>query len=287
MSDAGVTPAVSVDAQQLRIADYYRRISACRDDILRLTLAEERIRHETRQFEQEYYAKVGRFYAELDRVELHIKELLYKARLVERGVVGNPEQLDERVENAFRVERRRVERVTTEPPPDAAPSTSLRKRVEDAPSDKKARRLYLKLAKRYHPDKAGDSETRERYDRIMSLINDAYEKRDVATLVRLEMTLPSGSPPPSESPNERERRLYREYLRLHRTVVELRQAVDRLRENETYKMREEVVSAREQGRNPLDELHHSLSDKLNAANARLQTIQAQFQTLMAHVWRRR
>ena len=287
MSDAAVTPAVSVDAQQLRIADYYRKISACRDDILELTLAEERIHHETRQFEQEYHAKVGRFYAELDRVELHIKELLYKARLVERGAVGNPDQLDKRVENAFRVERRRVERAKTEPPSDAEPSVPIRKRVEDASPDKKARRLYLKLAKRYHPDKTSDPETRERCDAIMSLINDAYEKRDLATLDRLEMTLPNGNPPPTESPNERERRLYREYLRLHRAVGELQQDVERMRENETYKMREEVVSARERGRNPLDELHNALSGKLNDARTRLQTIQEQFQTLMAHVWRER
>lgn len=286
MSDAAATPVVSADAQRLRIADYHRKIAACRDEIIALTLADERVRHETRQFAQEYHAKVGRFYAELDRVELQIKELLYKARLVERDAVGNAEQLEKRVESAFRVERRRVEQAKAEPATDPEPPAATRKKTDDASPEKKARRLYLKLAKQYHPDKTADPQTRKRHDAIMSLINDAYEKSDLETLARLEMTLPNGDPP-AESPNERERRLYREYLRLHRVVAELRQDVDRLRENETYKMREEVAAAREQGRNPLDELHNAVSAKVSEAKARLTTIQGQFKTLMAHIWRER
>lgn len=276
-------PVVSANPQQRRIAEYYRKIAACREDILELTLTQERIRHETRQFAQEYYAKVGRLYSELDRVELHIKELLYKARLIERGIVADPELLDKRVENVFRVERRRVERAQTERTSQTPPSPSPN--GEKEPSLKKARRIYLKLAKRYHPDKTSDPQTRQRYEDIMSLINEAYENGDLTTLARLEMTLPNGPPPPTESLDERERRLYREYLRLHRTVVELRQSVERLRENETYKMRQEVLSARQQGRNPLDELHYALTEKLHDAKMRLKTIQEQFQTLLTHVWR--
>lgn len=266
-------PVPSVDAQQRRLVDYYRKIDACRNDILELTLAEERIRHETQLFEREYHAKVGRLYGELDRVELQIKELLYKARLIEWGAVPL-EQLESRAAHVFRVERRRLEEAKT--PPEGVPSPSA------APPalDEKVRRLYLKLAKRYHPDKVADPETRARYVRVMALINDAYEKRDLKRLQRLEMTLPSGNLPPAESLNEEERRLFREYLRLRRVVVELRRDVERLCESDIYKMRQEVLAAREQGRNPLDELHLLLTQKLNDAKLRLKAVQEQFRALV-------
>lgn len=271
-------PVLSEDVQRRRIAEYFRKIEACRNDILELTLAKERIRHETHQFEREYYVKVGRLYGELDRIELEIKELLYKARLLEWG--GVPlEQLDRRVEKVFRVERRRLERAISDSSPEVSP-----KACDDLSLDKKLRRLYLKLAKRYHPDKVADPETRERYVWVMAIINDAYEKRDLIRLQRLEMTLPDGNFSRAESLNEQERRLYREYVRLHRVVVELRREVERLCESDLYKMRREVLAAREQGRNLLDELHLLLTRRLDEAKLRLKTVQEQFRTLGGSLW---
>ncbi|MDA1191568.1 MAG: hypothetical protein O3A46_07795, partial [Candidatus Poribacteria bacterium] len=74
-----------VDPQTQRIDEYRERIDQRRRDILELTLQEEQVRREIKSFEHEYNARVGRLYLELDRTQLEIKELMYKARLLERG----------------------------------------------------------------------------------------------------------------------------------------------------------------------------------------------------------
>ncbi|MBM3215773.1 J domain-containing protein [Candidatus Poribacteria bacterium] len=282
MSDAGTVPAPTTeDLQTARIRDYQQKIVDCRDEIVALTLDCERIRTETRVFQHEYNARIGNLYLELDKIQLTIKELLYRARLVEKGVAHSEEQLDRRVESAFRVERKRVEQGPKRGTSDGVepkPSSSSRKTPQQ-----RARQLYLRLAKQYHPDKASDAGSRARHADLMALINDAYESEDVATLERLEMTLPTGDTPPTESFNERERRLYREYLRLHKTVGDLRHDRDELAASDTYKMKMDVERGRESGNDPLEELRRGISEKVEAARARLATIREQFTTLTRHM----
>ncbi len=48
------------------------------------------------------------------------------------------------------------------------------------------RKLFLKLADRFHPDKSADSEKREQYTEIMKEVNIAYKNGDFARLLEIE-----------------------------------------------------------------------------------------------------
>jgi hypothetical protein len=54
-----------------------------------------------------------------------------------------------------------------------------------APVNDEAKRLFRQLARRIHPDLAGDPQERERRTNLMVAANDAYEQGDVAALERL------------------------------------------------------------------------------------------------------
>lgn len=258
--------------QQRRIDEYREKIAARRQETLRLSLERQRLEEELTAFEHEYSAKVGRLYGELDRVQLEIKELLYKARLIERGDVHDERSLEKRVKRMFRVERRKVEENGEAKPPPEKPSAPK-------PSGR-LRAFYLKLAKRYHPDKADSGESKEELKRVMALINTAYESGDLSRLEQLAATLEEAdSAPEEEAPNQQERRLYREYLKLDRAARQLQREIDRFKTRDAYRLKESVEEAKERGEDMLADLRRELEAKIAAAKNRLANISAQLKQL--------
>ena len=51
---------------------------------------------------------------------------------------------------------------------------------------KNIRHIFLKLAEKFHPDKANDSETQARHTEIMKELNRAYQEGDLASLLEIE-----------------------------------------------------------------------------------------------------
>ena len=60
--------------------------------------------------------------------------------------------------------------------------------VQDDP-ETVLRTLYRRLASKLHPDRERDSQARDRKNALMSQANAAYEKRDLMTLLRLQLTV--------------------------------------------------------------------------------------------------
>ncbi|HEX9595361.1 MAG TPA: J domain-containing protein, partial [Anaerolineales bacterium] len=56
---------------------------------------------------------------------------------------------------------------------------------KDADYERKVRELFRRLAKRYHPDLAQDTEEKQRHAEIMAEINVAYMAKDLAALETL------------------------------------------------------------------------------------------------------
>ena len=267
-----------ISDQQRRIDEYREKIAARRQETLRLSLERQRLEEELSAFEHEYSAKVGRLYGELDRVQLEIKELLYKARLIERGDVHDERSLEKRVKRAFRVEREKVEADGKAKPPPEKPS---------APKPTgKLRAFYLKLAKRYHPDKADSGESKEELKRVMALINAAYESGDLTRLRQLAATLEEAdSAPEEEPPNQQERRLYREYLKLDRAARQLQREIDRFKTRDAYRLKESVEEAKERGEDMLADLRRELETKIAAAKNRLASVSSQLKELAGRFFR--
>ena len=272
--------------QECRIEAQVSHIATARRRIIDLTLERAAAEAALSTFEHEYAARVGSLYGELDRVQLDIKELLYRARLVEKGFTRTPEQLERRVESAFRRERERVE---AEPAADADPAggprggrAADRRRSSPRATDAgELRRLYLRLAKRYHPDKSDAAADSDDVERLMALINEAYDTSDLRRLRQIAATLDDGDEPSHESVDVKERRLFREALELDRAARDVERDLQRLKERDTYGMMQDAEAAQARGDDLVGTLRADLVAKVDAARARLTSIRSQFDTLAA------
>jgi hypothetical protein len=82
-------------------------------------------------------------------------------------------------------------------PPETLPELSPDVAEETRPNLKK---LYRSLARTYHPDYASDDEDRERRTQLMTIINEAYQKGDLATLQLLQREKPEDGEGDTKTP---------------------------------------------------------------------------------------
>jgi hypothetical protein len=281
--DAAVTPR-GQSAQDSRIEAQVSRIAAAKRRVIDLTLERASVEEALATFEHEYAARVGSLYGELDRVQLDIKELLYRARLVEKGITRDAAHLERRVETAFRRERERIEG----DPASGDDSTTGRRRNHDsshrratprAGDARELRRLYLALAKRYHPDKTGTVASEIDVERLMGLINEAYDASDLRRLRQIAATLDDGDEPTDERADAKERRLFRESLELDRAARDVERELERLKQRDAYGMMRDAEEAQARGDDLVGALRADLVAKLDAARTRLSSIRSQFETL--------
>ena len=227
-----------------------------------LTIAIEALKSEVNLFERRYNAHISRYYFELDKVELEMKE--YRLRLQLRRENVSEEEIESRVEACFRTSRARVdayEDVTeSEPTPqaDKLPDTKA-KHLQD---------LYRKLAKRYHPDKATDAKEEERREQLMPLINRAYHEQDIETLERLSLG-ETEIHVPEKTVSEKRSALQTELYRLNRAASQLRLEINRLKTGRTYQLKQQVENAKESGADLLTTLAKDLERKIKASRGQL------------------
>ena len=151
MSSSSPIPIRTRD--EVEIERLMTTIQAKYDQITEMTLAFEDLKLEIRHFEREYNAHVGQFYVELDKADLETKEYRLRLRLMREGV--SDAEVEMRVEACFRAERQRLEEYeqeTDKAEEDSEPTQP--KNVLPKEQVKQLRKLYLKLAKTHHPDKA-------------------------------------------------------------------------------------------------------------------------------------
>ena len=227
-----------------------------------LTIAIETLKSEVNLFERRYNAHISRYYFELDKVELEMKEYRLRLQLHRENV--SEEEIESRVEACFRTSRARVdayEDVTeSEPTPqaDKLPDTKA----------KHLQNLYRQLAKRYHPDKATDAKEEERREQLMPLINRAYHEQDIETLERLSLG-ETEIHVPEKTVSEKRSALQTELYRLNRAASQLRLEINRLKTGRTYQLKQQVENAKESGADLLTTLAKDLERKIKASRGQL------------------
>lgn len=238
------------------------------DQITELTLTFEDLKLEIRQFEREYNARVGQFYVELDKADLETKEYRLRLRLMREGV--SDAEVEMRVEACFRSERQRLEEYEAETAEvKAHPEATKPKPVLPKEQMKQLRKLYLRLAKTHHPDKADRVEEQNKRAQLMTLINRAYEDRDLQTLERMHVEEIPTEQVTEETSRERKQRLMQEINRLMRIIGELRLELNQTKSSRIYQLKQEVETAREDGIDLLADLAKGLQRKINASRRKL------------------
>ena len=260
MKPAALTHAnIAVEKETTRLT---AAIDAKQRQVEELTIAIETLKSEVDVFERRYNAHINQYYLELDTVELEMKE--YRLRLQLRRENVSEEEIEVRVESCFRASRARVsayEAVNeSEPiPPDAKLPATKAKHLQD---------LYRKLAKRYHPDKAMDTEESERREQLMPLINRAYNDQDIETLERLSLGK-TELHVPEKTTIEKRKALHTELRRLNRAASQLQFEINRLKTGRTYQLKQQVENAKKTGTDLLTTLAKDLERKIKASRGQL------------------
>ncbi len=138
-------------------------------------------------------------------------------------------------------------------------SSQLDEMTSSRPS-RDIRKLFLKLADRFHPDKVSDEQTRERYTEIMKEINVAYKSGDFARLLEIEQQSAKGDEHVDASQNDQERECQQLELEIKLLTDQYEQIKAQLRESKNTPAGEIVKQYRQAKRAGEDLIEASIED---------------------------
>ena len=145
-----------------------------------------------------------------------------------------------------------------------------------------AKRLYIDLAKRLHPDLARDDEDRQRRERIMQRVNEAFRLRDLAGLRAVHLESIADDPGWSERPvTDRLAWAEKELRRLDVALEETRLAMAKLRGGELFRL----YTRYESGEPVFSDLRTRIEDRIGTENRRLERMKSSYSRLVDR-WRR-
>ena len=144
-----------------------------------------------------------------------------------------------------------------------------------------AKRLYIELAKRLHPDLARDDQDRQRRERIMQRVNEAFRLRDLAGLRAVHLESIADDPNWSERPvTDRLAWAEEELRRLDVALEEARLAMARLRGGELFRL----YTRYESGEPVFSDLRTRIEARIVTENRRLERMKVSYGRLVDR-WR--
>lgn len=234
--------AIQTDPDQLR---QEQELDALTEE---LAAAEEALRAvalELGLFRARYLRRLSPLYAQLDRVEAEIAQLI--------AARGNGAAKTRAHEAAARA-RESARSAAEQEPDDERPRPS-----EDL------RALYREAAKFVHPDLANDAPDRERRTLLMSRLNAAYVDGDAEAIREILRTGRASAGPRGGAVESLLRRVRDVRRRLNEVGAERR----RLESDPIWELREKVHDAEHVGEDLLSEIEADLMAKIAEAEARL------------------
>jgi hypothetical protein len=145
-----------------------------------------------------------------------------------------------------------------------------------------AKRLYIDLAKRLHPDLARDDEERQRRERIMQRVNEAFRLRDLAGLRAVHLESIAEDPGWTERPvTDRLAWAEEELRRLGVALEEARLAMARLRGGELFRL----YTRYESGEPVFADLKIRIEERIATETRRLDRLKSSYRRLVDR-WRK-
>jgi len=135
--------------------------------------------------------------------------------------------------------------------------------ARDADYERKIRELFRNLAKRFHPDLAGDETDREKREKIMAQVNNAYASRDLKALQSLAQMAKVSKNGGSRSPQAELLRLKMELSDLEAMVFEVEHTIRELDNSPAMQMRTEYKIETQAGRDMLADLKESYQMRIS------------------------
>ena len=228
-----------------------------------LTVTVEQLKKEVDLFQHKYNSHVGRFYLELDQIDLEAQEYRLRLKLQQENI--SAEEIERRVEACFKENRARFNTVDNEK---ESKKKTKKKQLPDEEANY-VKNLYRKLAKRFHPDKAEHPDEQNRHEQLMPLINKAYEDQDLLILERLNIGETDFKETTEQNHKEKREQLHKNLRNLNRIMSELRSEVNRVKAGRTYQLKQQVENAEKNGNDLLSTLAADLKRRVKSSKKQL------------------
>lgn len=261
-------------------------ISERRRDLANLERDLVALRDAVTGFEALAQARLGELFVELRRLESATADYSHRlARLRAALEARDPEELDldgldpDEEEEMLAQASFAASGTRGSPRGPHVPAATRRWLATEAAE---AKRLYIDLAKRLHPDLARDDQDRQRRERIMQRVNEAFRLRDLAGLRAVHLESIADDPDWSERPvTDRLAWAEEELRRLDVALEEIRLAMARLRRGELFRL----FTRYESGEPVFSDLRTRIEDRIGTENRRLERMKASYGRLVER-WRK-
>ena len=253
---------------QKEISTWEARLSEKEKEVSELLIQIQDTKITINVFLGEYNSIVGLLYVKLDKLKLKIKEYRLRVELAEGKRVSREDLkvIEDEVDETFSQERHKVDDLEGEA---FESSEEYRKHLEEEkeyPLDdevqQECKTLYLKLARKFHPDMAKDDKQRKEFHEIIVKINEAYKNGDLETLKKYMKQVEREEKIAKETPEEKIVRLKKDYEIILGIIAKLYMEMEDLKANESYKLKEKVDQAKKKGRNLLQELATNIKEEI-------------------------
>ena len=270
-------PAEQLYQKQLLVIGERRR------DLANLERDLANLRQAVTDFEALAQARLGELFAELRGLESETADYSHRlARLRAALEAREPDDLDpdELNEDEDLIAQASFSSAGTRGRP-RGPHVPEATRRWLATEAAEAKRLYIELAKRLHPDLARDDEDRQRRERVMQRVNEAFRLRDLAGLRTVHLESIAEDPGWAERPvTDRLAWAEAELRRLDVALEETRLALARLRGGELYRL----YTRYESGAPVFADLRTRIEDRLATESRRLERMKSSYSRLVDR-WR--
>lgn len=217
----------------------------------------ETLKIELSQFQYRYYSTTGPLYVELDELDAQIA-------LVEAGQHPDDVEAQFRAQKAQEQARRSAEEAgviekSPPPPPEITRET---------------KQAFRKAAKLMFPDHApqGSDEWKRRSE-MMSQVNSAYQKGDLAAIEKLIVEF--GEDPEAIQGDDTGSRLvkaFRRIAQLRRRLAELEKELTQQHQHELYELMTTIVETETMGGDPLGDLVQDLMRQISERKIKLEIL---------------
>lgn len=141
------------------------------------------------------------------------------------------------------------------------------------------KRLYRRLARRFHPDFALDEEDRARRTQLMMAINAAYAAGDLDRLEEIAAE-PDRAPHAAYSDEELAAALWRELVHCRRRLQEVHEELARLEEHKSAQLMVREQTAAAEGRDLLAEMEKGLRAEVTQKLVQRDVLQAEIEAFL-------
>jgi len=281
--------ASSLNNIQKEIFIWEARLSEKEKEVSDLSIQIQNLKIALNLFLGEYNSKVGVLYVSLDKIKLRIKEYQHRINLAKGKKLSqdNLNNIEEEIIDNFFQERSKIDNLESETSDSSKEYNEYLEKEKgkypDRESREKLKKLYRKLALKFHPDRAKNEKQREEFHNIFSLINEAYKNGDLDTLEKYIKQLEREEQIAKETTKEKLTRLKKEYKVILDIILKIHKELEDLKVSEIYKLKEKVDQAKEMGRDLLQELATNIKLEISENQRILDKLVSQYKEIIRSI----